>query len=103
MVTCLKSVCKPKKFNLVHQTVSPHERVGSGDKANHLCPLQREWMRMMIKALANESDYWYYTDLIYQQFEGLMYGYSQAAPSSQVSVLHCSILSSPLTSSPLTF
>ena len=55
---------------------------------------------MMIKALANESDYWYYTDLIYQQFEGLMYGYSQAAPTSQVSLLDCSIcLPSPSPSS----
>ena len=29
---CRKSVRKPKKFDLVHQTVSPHERVGSGDE-----------------------------------------------------------------------
>ena len=29
---CCKSICQPKKFNLVHQTVSPRERVGSGDK-----------------------------------------------------------------------
>ena len=50
---------------------------------------------MMIKALANESDYWYYTDLIYQQFEGLMYGYSQAAPSSQVSVPDWSVYLPP--------
>ena len=25
---------EPKKFDLVHQTVSPHERVGSGDETN---------------------------------------------------------------------
>ena len=25
-------MCKPKKFDLVHQTVSPRERVGSGDE-----------------------------------------------------------------------
>ena len=28
---------KPKKFDLVHQTVSPCERVGSGDKTKHTC------------------------------------------------------------------
>ena len=31
---CCKSVCKPKKFDLVHQTVFPRERVGSGDETN---------------------------------------------------------------------
>ena len=25
-------MCKPKKFDLVHQTISPRERVGSGDE-----------------------------------------------------------------------
>ena len=29
-----KSVCWPKKFDLVHQTVSPCERVGSGDETS---------------------------------------------------------------------
>ena len=29
---CHKSVRYPKKMNLVHQTVFPHERVGSGDE-----------------------------------------------------------------------
>ena len=33
---CHKSVRYPKKFNLVHQTVFPHERVGSGDETIHL-------------------------------------------------------------------
>ena len=27
-------MCTPKKFNLVHQTVSPRERVGSGDETS---------------------------------------------------------------------
>ena len=49
--------------------------------------LQREWMGMMIDAHSSDSDYWYYTGLIYQQFQGLMYGYNQAAPTSQVSAL----------------
>ena len=31
---CWKSVHWPKKFDLVHQTISLHERVGSGDKTN---------------------------------------------------------------------
>ena len=29
---CRKSVCQPKKIDLVHQTVSPHERMGCGDR-----------------------------------------------------------------------
>ena len=48
--------------------------------------LQRDWMGMMIDTYSNESDYWYYTGLIYHQFQGLMYGYNQAAPDSQVSI-----------------
>ena len=31
---CRKSVHKPRKFDLVHQTVSPRERVGSGDETS---------------------------------------------------------------------
>lgn len=42
----------------------------------------------MINTHADVSAYWYYTGLIYQQFEGLMYGYSQTAPPSQVSILY---------------
>ena len=32
MLLGYKSVRKPKENDLVHQTVSPHERVGSGDE-----------------------------------------------------------------------
>ena len=38
---CRKSVHRPKKFDLAHQTVSPRERVGSGDETKHLRPNQR--------------------------------------------------------------
>ena len=31
---CHKSVHQPKKFDLVHPTVSPHEKVGSGGETN---------------------------------------------------------------------
>ena len=30
------TVCEPKKFDLVQQTVSPCERVGSGDETTYL-------------------------------------------------------------------
>ena len=33
-----KSVHKPKKLDLVHLTVSPRERVESGDRTNLLLP-----------------------------------------------------------------
>ena len=29
-------MCEPKKFDLVQQTVSPRERVGSGDETTYL-------------------------------------------------------------------
>ena len=34
-----KSLCWPKKFDLIHQPVLPHERVGSGDETTpmHQC------------------------------------------------------------------
>ena len=34
---CHKSVRKPNNFDLVHQTVSPRERVGSGDETISGC------------------------------------------------------------------
>ena len=36
-------VHKPKKFDLAHQTVSPRERVGSGDETRRL---QLVWVRV---------------------------------------------------------
>eukprot|EP00731_Ephydatia_muelleri_P001270 Em0001g1270a len=42
---------------------------------------QREWMEGMIAS--NNSTHWYYTNLIYAQFQGLMLGYSIVAPSEE--------------------
>lgn len=43
---------------------------------------QRLWMESMIQQ--NSSDYWYYTGLIYAQFQGLMHGYALVAPAAEV-------------------
>ena len=46
---------------------------------------QREWMEGMIQS--NQSDYWYYTGLIYAQFQGLVAGYAAVAPANEVGYL----------------
>ena len=38
------SVCQPKKFDWVHQTVSPCERVGCGDETNIIWNIQSSSM-----------------------------------------------------------
>ena len=52
------------------------------DKVKAFYQEQRVWMESMIQQ--NSSDYWYYTGLIYAQFQGLVHGYALAAPAAEV-------------------
>ncbi|KAL5516233.1 hypothetical protein EMCRGX_G001516 [Ephydatia muelleri] len=51
------------------------------EKIQEFFQTQREWMEGMIAS--NDSTHWYYTNLIYAQFQGLVEGYTMAAPSNQ--------------------
>lgn len=68
-------------LNMVGET-SSHLSPKAMEKLKDFYSEQRLWMEMMINA--NNSTNWYYTGLIFAQFQGLMDGYAYASPPDQL-------------------
>ena len=53
---CPKRVRYPKKFDLVHQTISPCEKVGSGDETNRgVASLPHSWSHYSKSSLQKKN------------------------------------------------